>query len=135
MYFGLIMLIGIILAGLSVISLVKNFLIDFNVSDNGWKTISIVILIVICLICAIISYSEAYTIGDINNTLSTPNLKQEEINQLKELIPIKIITVNISICIGLTAYFIHMLLFKNIKENKLREMESGANGRWVRDIK
>lgn len=132
MYIGLIMLLGIVLAGLSAISLVKNFLINFNVSDNGWKTISVVIMIIICLLCAVISYSEAFTIGDINNTLSTPNLQQEEIEQLKELIPIKIFTVNLSICIGYIAYSLHFLLIKSIGESKLRAMESNANGRWIR---
>lgn len=131
MYIGFMMLSGIVLAGLSVISLVKNFLINFNVSDSGWKTIMIVILIVICLLCALISYIEAFTIGDINVMQPTSNFDQEEIDQLKKLIPIKTITVNVSICIAYIAYFLHMLLIKNIRENKLKERESNANRRWV----
>ena len=130
MYFSLIMLVGIVLAVLSVISLVKNFLINFNVSDNGFKTISIVLLIAVCLISAAIGYSEAYTIGDIKNMLTTPNLRPEEIQQFKELIPIKTMTVNVSILIGCIAYFLHLLLLKNVKQDKLKQMESGANGRW-----
>lgn len=131
MYIGLIMLLGIVLAGLSVISLVKNFLINFNVSDNGWKTVLVVILIAICLLGAVISYSEAFTIGDINNMQKSSNLSEETIQQLKELIPIKTITVNVSICIGYIAFFLHILLIKNIREMKQKERESNVNSRWV----
>lgn len=131
MYIGLIMLLGIVLAGLSVISLVKNFLINFNVSDNGWKTILVAMLIAFCLLGAVISYIEAFTIGDINNLQQSSIQSEEQIQQLKALIPIKTITVNISICIGYIAFFLHLLLIKNIRENKRKEREANANSRWV----
>jgi amino acid transporter len=131
MYIALVMLLGIVLAGLSIISLVKNFLINFNVSDSGWKTILVALLIVIGLLGAVIGYVEAFTIGDINNMQQSSNLTEEAILQLKELIPIKIITIYASICIGYIAFFLHILLIKNIRENKRKEMESNANSRWV----
>jgi amino acid transporter len=131
MYISLIMLLAFVLAGLSAISLVKNFLIHFNVSDNGWKTIMVVILIVICILCALISYSEAFTIGDINNMQQSSTLSEEAIQKLKELIPIKTIIVNVSIFIGYIAYFLHVLLIKNIKEIKRKEREANASNRWV----
>jgi amino acid transporter len=131
MYIALVMLLGIVLAGLSIISLVKNFLIDFNVSDNGWKTILVVLLIVISLLGAVIGYVEAFTIGDINNMQPSSNVTEQAIQQLRELIPIKIITVYVSICIGYIAFFLHILLIKNIREIRRKEMESNAHSRWV----
>lgn len=131
MYPLIIMLLSAVLAGLSVISLVKNFLVNFNVSDSGWKTILIAALAVICLLCAVISYSEAYTIRDILVMQSSPELKQEEIDQLKNLIPLKTVIVNVSICIGYISYLLHMLLIRNVKAKKMREMESNTGRRWM----
>lgn len=131
MYIALVMLLGIVLAGLSIISLVKNFLINFNVSDNGWKTILVALLIAIALLGALIGYIEAFTVGDINNMQQSSNLTEEAIQKLRDLIPIKIVTIYVSICTGYIAFFLHILLIKNIKENKRKEMESNAHSRWV----
>lgn len=132
MYIALAMILGAILAAISVISLVKNFLINFNISDNGWKTALIAMLIVICFLCALSSYTEAYTIGDINVMQVTSTTKQEDIEQLKSQIPFKRMTVIVSLCIGYTAFFVHMLLIKNIKNKNRLELETSASRRWSR---
>ena len=132
MYIALAMILGAILAAISVISLVKNFLINFNISDNGWKTALIAMLIVICFLCALSSYTEAYTIGDINVMQVTSTTNQEDIEQLKSQIPFKRMTVIVSLCIGYTAFFVHMLLIKNIKNKNRLELETSASRRWSR---
>lgn len=131
MYIGLIMLLAAVLAALSVVSLVKNFLVNFNVSDNGWKTILIAVLVVICLFCSLISYSEAYTIRDISSMQPSVELQQEELDQLKSQIPARTEAASVSICISFAAYLLHWLLIRNVKESKLKEMKSSKGRRWT----
>lgn len=130
MYSISLMLISAILAGFSAISLVKNFLVNFNVSDNGWKTA----LIAACLFCALFGYTEAYTIRDISVMQPSFGMKEEDIMQLRELIPQKKVNTNISVCIGYAAYFLHTLLIKNIRKNKLKEIELNAEHRWTKKV-
>jgi uncharacterized membrane protein required for colicin V production len=124
------MLLSFILAALSVVSLVKNFFVNFNLSDSGWKTALIAVLIVICLLCAATGYSESYTVRDIKAQLLTP-LSSEEIANLQAQIPIK---TNISIMsnvIGYAAYLISAVLIGKIKKNKLRQIEKNKESRWA----
>lgn len=130
MYTGFIMLFSAVLAVLSIVSIVKNSLISFNVSDNGWKTILIVILGVVCLLCAAISYSDAYTIRDIMVMQLSTEMSQEKIDELNSLIHIKTIIITVFICIGYIAYLLHILLIMNVRKNKLKEIEAGTNRRW-----
>jgi hypothetical protein len=122
------------LAVLSVISLVKNYLINFNVSDNGWKTLIVAILIVICLVSASISFSEAYTLSEINSLLSLPQTSREITEALERQIPIKTTNATVSICIGYVAYFLHQRLIKKIEEDKLKQIELNASKRWAGKI-
>lgn len=134
MYAISLMLISAILAAFSAISLVKNFLVNFNISDNGWKTALIAVLIAICLFCALFGYTEAYTIRDISVMPPSSGETEDDIEQLRALIPQKTINTNISVCIGYAAYFLHILLIKNIRKNKQKEAESSADRRWTRKV-
>lgn len=130
MFMLLLMLLSFILAALSVVSLVKNFFVNFNLSDNGWKTALIAVLIVICLLCAATGYSEAYTVRDIKAQLLTP-LSGEEIANLQAQIPIRTNISIMSIVSGYAAYGISAILISRIKKNKLMQIEKNKESRWA----
>ena len=130
--YAAIMLVSLVLAVLSVISVVKNLLVQFNVSDNGWKTVAVVILLVICLLTALVSYSEAFTIKDIKAILSVPEQATEEsIRAMEKQLPTMTTNAIVSICIGYAAYVAHWQLLKKIHENKLKQIQSNVGTRWA----
>ncbi len=134
MYISLLMLISAALAVFSIISVVKNFLINFNASDNGWITALLVILLSVCLFCALIGYTEAFTIRDIKVMQPSPGVTEYDIEQMKELIPHRTINATIYVCIGYAVYLLHVLLMKNIKKNIQKKAESSADSRWTRKL-
>lgn len=126
----ILMLLSLILAALSVVSTVKNFLVSFNVSDNGWKTAIIAVLLVICLFGAATGYSEAYTVRDIKAQLLTP-LSSEESTNLQAQIPVRTNISIMSIVAGSAAYLISVILIGKIKRDKLMQIEKNKENRWA----
>lgn len=128
---GLAMLLSAVLAVLSIVSLAKNFLISFNVSDNGYKTVLMVVLAVVCLLCAVIGYSEAYTVKDINVMEASPDINQAQVDLLKNTVPARTTAFIGAIGIGYVTYFLHLLLIANVSKNKQEEIKSSASRRWT----
>lgn len=134
MYISLIILLSAALTVLSIISVVKNFLINFNVSDNGWKTALMALLIVVCLTCAIFSYIEAYGIREIKDMQPSPQFSQAQIEQLRLLIPMKTANVTKAIGIGAATYILHILMIRNAKEARRKAAEANAQYRWANRV-
>ncbi len=126
-----IIVLSVILTALAAISLVKDFLIHFNVSDNGWKTAFAALLLVICFYCALLSYSGVCTVKDIYITLSMSQSSAADIerleNQLREM---KVIAVA-SVGIGYGTYLLYLWLIRRFKENKMKQLELNKDQRWL----
>lgn len=132
MYSILMMIISAVLVGLVVVSTVKNFLIKFNLSDNGWITVLVVIMILACLFGALNGYVEAYTIRDISNMQESPNMTKAKIDQMKETIPQRMISTNVSLCIAIVAYILQVLMINGIKKNRLKELKANEIARQAK---
>lgn len=131
MYYILIMILGIGLVALATVSLVKNFLINFNVSDNGWKTISVAVLIALCLLFAAIAYSEAFTVREIKDRLSVSGSVTEKSVELQRMIPIKTATASVTIVLGCASYLLHLRQIKKIQDYKQQLIAKNASNRWA----
>lgn len=128
-----IMVLSLILAALAAISLVKDFLVYFNVSDNGWKTSLAAVLIAVCFFSVLLSYTGAYSVKGIYISLSMTQDTTVEAS-LKNQLQTMIVMAVTSIGIGYGAYLLYLQQIKRFKENRMKQLELNKDQRWLGKI-
>lgn len=128
--FTIIIILGIILAILSTIFVIKNFLVGYKGSDNGFKNVGNIILIVISLICSLISVWEGLGIVQVLNRLKTPSAMTEEaVEMLNKTLVEYSKDVNTAIIVGYVCFMLAYLIFKSIQKEIQQEIDKPRR-RW-----
>lgn len=122
--FTIIIILGVILAVVSGIFVVKNFLVNYKASESGFKNLSNVLLIVVSLICSLISVWESFSIKDILIKLENlSGLSEEMIHLLKNTVAEQTKDVTTSIIVGYVCFILAYLLFKAIEKEIQLELD------------
>lgn len=128
--FTIIIILGIILAIGSAIFIIKNFLVDYKVGDNGVKTVSDILLIVIALICSLISVWEGFGVKEILIQLENPSgLSEEMIDMLNTTAVGYTNDVTTAIIVGYVCFILAYLIFRNIQKEIQRDVDRPKR-RW-----
>ncbi|MCB2291071.1 hypothetical protein LGK97_15150 [Clostridium sp. CS001] len=128
--FTIIIILGIILAVGSVIFVIKNFLVDYKGSDNGFKNVGDILLIVISLLCSLISVWEGFGIVQILTRLETPSgMTEQMIEMLEKTVLEYSKDVNTAIIVGYVCFVFAYLIFMSIQKEIQREIDRPKR-RW-----
>lgn len=128
--FTIIIILGIILAVVSAIFLIKNFLVDYKGGDNGFKIVGEILLIVVSLLCSLVSVWEGFGIVQVLSTLKTPTgLLEEEIRLLNHTVAEYTKDVNTAIIVGYVCFILAYLIFRSIQKDIRREIDKPKR-RW-----
>jgi membrane-anchored glycerophosphoryl diester phosphodiesterase (GDPDase) len=128
--FTIIIILGIILAIVSCIFVIKNFLVDYKGGDNGFKIVGQLLLIVVSLVCSLVSVWEGFGIVQLLSTLKTPiGLSENDINQLNQVLAEYTKDVNTSIIVGYVCFILAYLIFRSVQKEIQREIDR-PKSRW-----
>jgi hypothetical protein len=122
--FTIIIILGIILAIVSSIFVIKNFLVDYKGGDNGFKIVSDILLIVVALICSLISVWEGFGVKEILIQLENPSgLSKEMIDTLNITAVDYANDVTTAIIVGYVCFILAYLIFRTIQKEIQRELD------------
>ncbi|MFD3157886.1 hypothetical protein ACFIJ5_13610 [Haloimpatiens sp. FM7330] len=80
----LIIILGLLLTAICTVFIVKNFLVYFKGSNNGFANVAILIFAVLALICCLVSILGGFKVNQINDILKMKqNLSPEIIKSLQ----------------------------------------------------
>ena len=128
--FTIIIILGIILAVGSAIFVIKNFLVDYKGSDNGFKNVGNILLIVVSLLCSLISVWEGFGIVQILTRLETPSSMTVEMVQMLEKTVLEYSKeVTTAIIVGYVCFALAYLIFRSIQKEIQREIDRPKR-RW-----
>lgn len=122
--FTIIIILGIILAIISGIFVVKNFLVNYKGSESGFKNVSNILLIVVSLICSLVSVWEGFSVKEILLRLENPSgMSEEMIQMLKKTATEQTKDVIVAIIVGYLCFLLAYLVFKSIEKEIKRELD------------
>ena len=118
------MLLGVLLAILSIRSMFKNIFFDYKLIGKGMKDKIVVVLVSISLIGGLIIFSNGFEIDALTNQLNNmKNLSDTHIQYLKNLISKDMKIVLVSTSLGYLMYFLHVFTFNRIQKEIDKEIE------------
>ena len=125
--FTIIIILGMILAVISAIFVIKNFLVSYKGSESGFKNVCDILLIVVSLISSLISVWGGFSLIELSIRLQNPsdlsNLSEELIQLLKKTIVDQSREVTIAIIVGYFCFTLAYLIFKSIEKEIQREID------------
>ena len=122
--FTTIIILGLILAVISVIFVFKNFLVNYKGSDNGFKNVADILLIVVSLFCSLIAVWGSFSLKEMLIRLENPSgLSEEMIQMFKKTVVEQTPGIIITIILGYVCFILAYLLFKTIKKEIQREID------------
>jgi hypothetical protein len=122
--FTIIIILGIILAVISAIFVVRNFLVNYKGSESGFKNVADILLIVVSLICSLISVWEGFGVKEILLRLENPTgISQEMIQVLKKTATEQTKDVIRAIIVGYVCFTLAFIVFKTIEKEIQRELD------------
>jgi hypothetical protein len=122
--FTIIIILGVSLAIVSAIFVIKNFLVDYKGGDNGFKIVCDILLIVVALICSLISVWEGFGVKEILIQLENPaGLSKEMIDMLNITAVDYANDVTTAIIVGYVCFIFACLIFGTIQKEIQREVD------------
>lgn len=125
--FTIIIILGIMLAVISAIFVIKNFLVSYKGSENGFKNVCDILLIVVSLLSSLISVWGGFSLRELFLRLQNPsdlsNLSEEMIQLLKKTLAEQSKEVTITIIVGYLCFTLAYLIFKTIEKEIQREVD------------
>ncbi|MGH4123946.1 MAG: hypothetical protein ACREV6_13550 [Clostridium sp.] len=122
--FTIISILGIILAVMSAIFVIKNFLVSYKGSESGFKNVCDILLIVVSIFCSLICVWEGSSLREILLRLENPSSMSEEMLQmLKKTVVEQSKDVTIAIIVGYLCFILAYLIFKTIEKEIQREID------------
>lgn len=126
-----LIIIGIILAIISIIALCKNIIFKYKLGDRGFKAVITALLILFALFGAALTISSGYDIRSVTYQLADPQLLEpEELAELKEELVIRWNIIYTSIILGYIALIGHYLLYRNIQGKIDEKYQEVKKTRW-----
>lgn len=125
--FTIIIILGMILAVISAIFVIKNFLVSYKGSESGFKNVCDILLILVSLFSSLISVWGGFSLRELLIRLQNPsdlsNLSEEMIQLLKKTIVDQSREVTIAIIVGYVCFTLAYLIFKTIEKEIQREID------------
>lgn len=125
--FTIIIILGIILAIISAIFVIKNFLVSYKGSESGFKNVVDILLIVVSLCSSLISVWGGFSLRELLLRLQNPsdlsNVSEAKIQLLKQTIVEQSREVTIAIIVGYLCFVLAYLIFKTIEKEIQREVD------------
>ncbi|MBU3144242.1 hypothetical protein [Clostridium sp. CF012] len=125
--FTIIIILGIILAIISAIFVIKNFLVSYKGSESGFKNVCDILLIVVSLFSSLISVWGGFSLRELSLRLQNPsdlsNLSEVMIQVLKKTLVQQSREVTIAIILGYSCFILAYLIFKTIEKEIQREID------------
>ena len=122
--FAIIISLGMILAVMSAIFVVKNFLVDYKGSESGFKNVSDILLIVVSLYCSLISIWGSFSLREILRSLENPaGMSEQMIQMLNNTVTQQTRQIIITIILGYFCFILADLIFKTIEKEIQRELD------------
>ena len=123
----IIIILGIILAIISAIFVIKNFLVSYKGSESGFKNVCDILLIVVSLFSSLISVWGGFSLRELSLRLQNPsdlsNLSEVMIQVLKKTLVQQSREVTIAIIVGYSCFILAYLIFKTIEKEIQREID------------
>ncbi|MCB2314096.1 hypothetical protein LGL55_23895 [Clostridium tagluense] len=122
--FTIIIILGIILAVISAIFVIKNFLVDYKGSESGFKNVCNILLMVVSLVCSLISVWESFGVKEILLTLKNQSgMSEEMIQMLKKTAIEQTSGVIKALILGYVCFISAYLVFKTIQKETQLEFD------------
>lgn len=127
---AVVCLLGIVLIGYSGVFVVKNFLVSYKASDNGYKNVAVIALVVIAVILAAGAAADAWGVEGLQSQLQDGNIGNPEVRALVER-DIAYYKRESIICIvfGYLLFAAACFVYKNIEKEVQKRLENQKN-RW-----
>lgn len=126
-----IVIIGLILAGVSIAVLLKTTILRYKLGDRGYKAVLTVIIIIAALLCSTLIIGAGYDIRAISYQLmESRTMDPRWVAQLKQELVFKRDTFYIAGIIGCMLLGMYFLLYKSIRKVADVQQAQAVKNRW-----